>query len=339
MADISPTPFARPQRNGTSNLTGHYNANTGAANIADIGKVESWDYQQRTNFFPAECGMINGSAGEFYPPHQTKDRPLSFWSADMCRTLDFDFEREVDVRGVRGFKYSGGRKTVDNGTAYPANQCFATGERVPSGVMNVTSCRYGTPVFMSFPHYYAADPYYLDQVDGLQPDRAKHEFAMTMEPRTGIPLDVAARLQINMLIRPTPNIALYQNAPRMFFPVLWFEQRVTLTADMAAEIELLLYMPLIGYACCALMVVMGILLVVWLPLVRRLCGGRRGTTSDGSSSGGGGADRSNGKFATNLDRHKQEGSPLMGGVGCGMANGGGIVVKKRPSEKGGMEAV
>lgn len=298
--------------------------NTGADDISQIGKIEWWNYKNRTDFFPDHCGMINGSAGEFYPPHQTKDRPVSFYSSDMCRTLNFDFEQEVDVHGVRGYKYSGGAKAVDNGTVYPENMCFNVGERVPSGVMNVSACRYGTPVFMSFPHYYAADPYYLDQVDGLKPDRAKHEFAMTMEPTTGVPLEVAARLQINMLIQPTPNIALYQNAPRMFFPVLWFEQHVRMSADMATEIRLVLAMPCIGYAACAVMVALGVLLVVLLPcvrLMRRCCGGTKGVSSSSSSNGKG-----NGKFATKLDMHRAaEGSPLMGGgeKGVRMVNGSG----------------
>lgn len=335
--------------------------NTGAADISQIGKVESWDYQKRTSFFPGACGQINGSAGEFYPPHQTKDQPLSFYSADMCRTLDFDFEREHTVHDIVGYKYSGGRKTVDNGTEYPENQCFSAGEAVPSGVMNVTSCRYGTPVFMSFPHYYAADPYYLSQVDGLQPDASKHEFAMTLEPQTGIPLDVAARLQINMLIRPTPNIALYENAPRMFFPVLWFEQRVTMAAEMAAEIKVVLAMPQIGFYCCVAVVALGVILVVWLPLVRlamRCCGCSSGATISSSSNGmhsktGPGKGKGSrtasrvDAFAVNVhgnDVHKvgAEGAPLMGSSAEAEAtlvsvNNGDV--KFRPAEKSGLMAV
>lgn len=314
------TRFPHTQRNGTTNQTGHYNINTGADDISRIGRVEAWNYQQRTNFFPAECGMINGSAGELYPPQRTKERPVSFWSGDMCRTLDFDFDSETKVHGVDGYKFAGGRKTVDNGTEFPESGCFNEGERVPSGVMNVTSCRYGTPVFMSFPHYYAADPYYLQHVDGLQPDREKHEFFMTMEPMTGVPLDVAARLQINMLIRPTPYISLYENAPEMFFPVLWFEQRVTMGVDMVDEIRLATEIPRLGYVCCAAVVLLGAVLMMWLPLTRllaRLCGCATEADSDavGSSK----------KFGTNLDMHKPEGSPLMERS----RQGHGVVLMKR----------
>lgn len=256
--------------------------NTGASDITKIGQMENWNYNTRTDFFAGTCGMINGSAGEFYPPNQTKDKPVMFYSGDMCRSIAFDFEKEVQVHGITGFKYSGGKKTVDNGTEFPENQCFSEGEVVPSGVMNVTSCRYGTPVFMSFPHFYAADPYYLDMVDGLRPSQDKHEFAFTLEPKTGIPLKVAARLQINMLVRPLQHIGLYHEAPTLFFPVLWFEQTVTMSEETANEIQTVIYtIPMIGYVCCGIIIVLGIVLVLWLPIARLF--GRESSSTESSA--------------------------------------------------------
>lgn len=260
------------QRNDTSNIAGHFNMYTGAEDISKIGQLKYWNYNDRTVFYPGKCGMVNGSAGEFYPPKQQKDKPISFFSPDMCRSIAFDFNEEVDVKGINGYKYSGGKRTVDNGTVYPETKCFSIGKSVPSGVMNVSSCRFGTPVFMSFPHYYAADPYYLEQIEGLLPDKEKHEFFMTLEPMSGIPLDVAARFQINMLIRPVTHIGLYAEAPEMFFPVLWFEQRVTITDDMAAEVQTLVSVPFTGYICCGILIAVGIVLLLWLPVARLISG-------------------------------------------------------------------
>lgn len=72
--------------------------------------------------------------------------------------------------------------------------------------MNISSCRFGTPVFMSYPHFYGADEFYVNQVEGLNPSESKHKFYMTLEPNTGVPLEVAARLQLNMLVEEFPNI-------------------------------------------------------------------------------------------------------------------------------------
>uniref|UniRef100_A0A1B0GM36 Uncharacterized protein n=1 Tax=Phlebotomus papatasi TaxID=29031 RepID=A0A1B0GM36_PHLPP len=99
-------------RNNSASLMGHYNMYTGADDISKIGSIGNWNYGNRTKFFADTCGMVNGSAGEFYPPQLKKDQ-VSFFSPDMCRTLPFDFEAEVEVEGITGYKYSGGARTID----------------------------------------------------------------------------------------------------------------------------------------------------------------------------------------------------------------------------------
>ncbi|XP_055711408.1 protein peste-like isoform X2 [Phlebotomus papatasi] len=257
-------------RNNSASLMGHYNMYTGADDISKIGSIGNWNYGNRTKFFADTCGMVNGSAGEFYPPQLKKDQ-VSFFSPDMCRTLPFDFEAEVEVEGITGYKYSGGARTIDNGTLYPANECFCAGECMPSGVLNISSCRYGSPVFVSFPHFYAADPFYLDQVEGINPSKDKHQFYLTIEPSMGIPLEVAARFQLNLLIRPSSNVALYQDVPTVFFPVLWFQQKVTVSPEVAADLRQVHALPTIGYICAGVVIAFGILLILWFPLLKLIC--------------------------------------------------------------------
>lgn len=131
-----------------------------------------------------------------------------------------------------------------------------------SGVMNVSACRFGAPVFISFPHFYAADPYYLQFVDGLKPNKSKHEFHITMEPDTAIPLEVAARLQVNVMVRQSPNIALFQEAPTLFFPVLWFEQKVRIPDELIDGITIAASMPIIGYTCIGILIAIGFIILI-----------------------------------------------------------------------------
>lgn len=37
----------------------------------------------------------------------------------------------------------------------------------------------------------------------------------------GIPLDVAARLQLNVLIRPVEGVSMYADVPEVYFPIMW----------------------------------------------------------------------------------------------------------------------
>lgn len=86
------------------------------------------------------------------------------------------------MEGITAYKYSGGERMMDNGTLFEENSCFCEGECMPSGVLNISSCRFGTPVFMSFPHYFNADPFYANQVIGLNASKEKHQFYMALEP-------------------------------------------------------------------------------------------------------------------------------------------------------------
>lgn len=236
---------------------------TGQGNIMELGKAKTFNYKKETGFYDKNCDQVRGSAGEFFPPGQTKDKPLTFFNGELCRYLDLYYTEELDINGLKVNKYASTERSVDNGTKYPEYKCFSRGESLPSGVMNVSACRYGAPVFVSFPHFYAADPYYLNFVDGLEPSKDDHEFYIALDPETGIPVEVAARLQVNIMVQPYPNIALYEEAPNMFFPVLWFEQKVRVPSELIDEVKIAASMPKIGYICTAIITGIGAILLVW----------------------------------------------------------------------------
>lgn len=163
-------------------LLGDFNANTGTNDISGIGNIRKWNYESTTKYFEGRCNELSGSSGDFFNPSITKDKTLELFSPEMCRSVSMHYEEEKIIHGLKTLKFSGGDRTVDNGTVYPENKCYCGGECVPSGLFNISSCRYGTPVFMSFPHFYNADPIYVDQVVGMKPDKRKHQFFMSFEP-------------------------------------------------------------------------------------------------------------------------------------------------------------
>jgi hypothetical protein len=99
-----------------------------------------------------------------------------------CRPIQLDYSGDSEVEGLVGYVYTGSKSLMDNGTADPKNLCNCGGVCVPQGVLNISSCRYGAPGFVSYPHFLDADPYYRDRVDGMLPDPAKHRFYLTLEP-------------------------------------------------------------------------------------------------------------------------------------------------------------
>ena len=64
----------------------------------------------------------------------------------------------------------------------------------------MSACQGGAPMLLSWPHFYNGDPKLLDQVEGLLPDKEKHQFAIDILPQLGVGLRAAIRLQINIFM-------------------------------------------------------------------------------------------------------------------------------------------
>ena len=87
------------------------------------------------------------------------------------------------VQNVPGIVYELPQTTFANESVYPQNWCYEN--NLPSGVHNATNCKdKNTPLFISFPHFYGADPFYINQMDprsGLNPTKEKHGSKMIIE--------------------------------------------------------------------------------------------------------------------------------------------------------------
>lgn len=283
---------------------GHFNMDTGVGDIANFGVLRKWNYKDTTRFFKSPCNQVEGSAGEFWPPYQEKDEIVLF-SGDLCRPMVYEYAQTVDHMGVEGYQYVLSEKTLGNNTRrrYPHDQakyfepttttgdffdaepsaeitdapgtdpdvvnignCFCNGKCTPAGLLNVSSCRYGAPVFASLPHFYRADPSLREQVNGINPEE-DHDFSITLEPTTGIPLRVAANLQINILLEPSKTVSLFKNVPRLYFPVVWFSLEVDAPEPFVNDLKKLLALPDVCIYTGAVMVIAGLLTVCTFALV------------------------------------------------------------------------
>ncbi|XP_975231.1 protein croquemort isoform X2 [Tribolium castaneum] len=261
-------------RNGSAHYEGIFNMGTGINST--FGRLYSWNYWTQTPYYEGSCAMVNGSAGEFFTKLDNKS--ISFFSPDLCRTMTLRYSGQSVVNNILGNKYVVDSYMLDNGTIFPENRCFCNGECVPSGLVNVSSCRFGSPSFASLPHFYQADAYYTDSIEGVRPEKSKHEFFLTLEPTTGIPLEVSARLQINLLMQPDSGISLYKGVPKVFVPILWFEQKIRIPDGEAFKLRLLLNLPVICTAFGIILVFAGVIVVsllVYKICTMNLCGKRK----------------------------------------------------------------
>lgn len=81
----------------------------------------------------------------------------------------------------------------------------------------------GFPIALSYPHFFEADTAVLDAVEGLTPEAEKHESYFFIQPTSGLPVDLAFRFQINMVLEDISSIANSERFANLVLPLLWFE--------------------------------------------------------------------------------------------------------------------
>lgn len=96
--------------------------------------------------------------------------------------MGFSTTENVLIDNDRSAETTSNEYSDDDPDVINIGQCYCGGECTPSGLINVTSCRYGAPVFVSLPHFYKADPLLLNQIEGLMPNGKDHAFSITLEP-------------------------------------------------------------------------------------------------------------------------------------------------------------
>ncbi|CAD6242564.1 GSCOCG00009514001-RA-CDS [Cotesia congregata] len=275
--------------------------------LTNLGVVKLWNYKDTIKNFHTPCNAVEGVAGEFWPPKRgTED--ISIWTGEMCRPLTYEYSEDVIHKGIKGYKFSLGEKTLGNDTKrqYPHEQakyfekttttedffsadlttprneninednpdvvnigrCYCNGECTPMGLMNITACRFGAPAFVSLPHFHKADPVLRNQITGMNPQDDIHNFYVTLEPNTGIPLDVGARLQINILLQPSLTISFFKNMPKIFFPMFWFNVRGGVTDEMAGGLRQLLMLPTSGLYGSIILAIIGATFIVIVIIIQ-----------------------------------------------------------------------
>lgn len=225
------------QRNLSASHDGRMVMNTGKKNIFHLGLLHSWNGVNRTKFFRDECGNVNGTSGEVWPPLSgDPNRPLTMFIVDICRYLQLQPEKNVSKYDISGIQWSGDAAMLDGQGETESPTCWCLADKCPDvkpGVFNASTCQFGAPAFMSYPHFYLADPSYRDAVTGMTPNATQHKFYVSLAPDTGIPLEIRGRLQINLLVRNEPASSIYGHVPDTFVPMFWFTQSADITKELA----------------------------------------------------------------------------------------------------------
>ncbi|XP_026876691.2 scavenger receptor class B member 1 isoform X2 [Electrophorus electricus] len=203
--------------------TGLFTVFTGQDDIRKVHKIDSWNGLKNVNYWNSDqCNMINGTAGQMWPPFLTTESTLPFYSPDACRSMELVYENPGMVKGIPVFRFVAPKTLFANGSDYHPNEGFCPCRQ--SGLLNVSSCRHKSPVFISHPHFYNADPALLATVNGLSPNKEDHSLFIDIHPETGIPMNVSVKLQLNLLIKEVEGIMQTGRIAEVVMPMIWFEE-------------------------------------------------------------------------------------------------------------------
>ncbi|XP_076654149.1 scavenger receptor class B member debris buster [Halictus rubicundus] len=255
-------------RNGTINEVS--TIFTGHTDMKEFGLINRLNGLDHLPYWPdAPCNSIRASEGSFFPPReQTGADTIHLWDKDICRTLPLQYRGPTEKSGIKADYYSPPDMVFGRPNEIaPGNKCFCSDDMstCPSdGLQNISPCQYTAPVYLSFPHFYKADPKLLDAVEGLSPNQNKHETYFKIQSKLGVPLEGKVRLQLNLKVEHQPNIGVVSKFPDIVFPIMWVEEGIEeLTPPIRRWIYLATTFSDIAVPCTSYgLILVGIIIII-----------------------------------------------------------------------------
>ncbi|CAB3365605.1 Hypothetical predicted protein [Cloeon dipterum] len=172
------------------------------------------------------------SEGVLVERNVQRNKTLYVYRKGFCRTLGLEFERDEPADEVNG--NPGGLRFVIpahafNATLNPEHACHC-GKKKPAdkgkcplkdGLSDIQDCYYGIPAAASFPHFLHADPSLFDKIEGLSPDKEKHEAYVVIQQKLGIPIGGHMRIQTNLVLKKNRFVKRIAPFGDMILPIVW----------------------------------------------------------------------------------------------------------------------
>lgn len=249
--------------------TGLFTIHTGKDDIRNVHKVDSWNGLTELDYWRTpQCNMINGTAGQMWPPFMTKETTLPFYSPDACRSMELVYQRSGEMKGIPLYRYVAPETLFANGTDYTPNEGFCPCRQ--SGLLNVSSCRHNSPVFISQPHFYNADPVLREFVHGLHPTEEEHGLFIDIHPQTGVPLNVSIRLQLNLYMKAVSGFTETGKIAEVVMPMIWFEESGYIDGPILTTFHTnLVILPIVMEVMQYGFIVLGLVTIVIAVMVHR----------------------------------------------------------------------
>ncbi|KAL4234338.1 Scavenger receptor class B [Mactra antiquata] len=232
---------------------GVYNVFTGEKDIDQLGVIDRYNGTKYLKFWSTQwANMINGSDGTLGPPYLDKSRLMPTFSSDICRSVFGIFKSDVQTKqGINLWRFEAPKNYLANASVNPDNVGFCTPDAehcLGAGLFNGTNCQsvdfFNLPIAFSMPHFLYGDPKYINAVNGIHPIEDQHKTTIDLEPYTGLVLQAAKRLQVNMYLQPIHDVEETAGITPVFYPVFWLNESASIDDKNADKLFSMLLTPL-----------------------------------------------------------------------------------------------
>ncbi|OXU27338.1 hypothetical protein TSAR_000062 [Trichomalopsis sarcophagae] len=247
---------------------GRYKVSSGVKDISTLGEIYAWKNSSTVDAWKPNgtCNNIYGTDTTIFPPHRTQLSRVNVFQSDICRTVNLHYNDETEYKNIKGLRFVVEKDMLLSGANYSANKCYCLKETkgingedgcLLDGALELYRCQ-NVPLVLTFPHFYLAHEKYRDSVEGLNPDKTKHEIFVELEPvskaniykffythaicssgcidktdscilsKSGTVLRGSKRVQFNIFYRPIHGINLTNKLAHSLMPVFWIDEGVEL---------------------------------------------------------------------------------------------------------------
>nr|XP_045610405.1 lysosome membrane protein 2-like isoform X1 [Procambarus clarkii] len=252
-------------RNDTND--GIHTVSTGEKDMSTYLETQEWNGKSALTYWNDQyCNMINGTDGSQYPPKVTKDTVLKIFTSELCRSLYLTYEKEIKHNGIHAYRFTAPEKMLQAASENPDNACYCYPDMnhcLGSGMLSLEPCAKGAKVIMSTPHFYMGDKIELAKLVGLNPSKEEHETFLDVEPKTGVTMKAAKKIQINVPLRPYGNLPSFKNVPEVTFPILWVNESADVNATVSKEVIKGVSLPFVVVnAICGTLIALGLVFLI-----------------------------------------------------------------------------
>ncbi|EPB72523.1 CD36 family protein [Ancylostoma ceylanicum] len=206
--------------------------------------------------------MLEGTDGDFFKSFIEKTERLPIYIDDICRTAELQFEKEVTVKDIQGYRFVMPADQFDYSLTDNCGFCnpntlskYGAYDRpvnstcLPSGLLDISGCQ-NSPIIISKPHFYQASDIVKSFVPRFK-SSYDDETTLDIEPMTGTVLSANKRIQINLLANQFPTIGAYSVLRPGAYPLVWLNESFLMDDGTRDDLQSSLFTPtkIVKIAC------------------------------------------------------------------------------------------